>query len=352
MKLLIFSDPHWSAYSSIVRSRGKKYSTRLENLLESLNWVELEAQENRCDAILCLGDFFDKCDLTSEEITAVQEIKWNEQINHIFLVGNHEMGRSNLEFSSSHLFNLCPNSTVIDYPQNYCVGNTEICFLPYILESNREDLNNYFNFWTPPQQRIIFSHNDIKGIQMGNFLSTEGFTIDDIKSNCSLFINGHLHNMSYVDSNIINIGNLTGQNFSEDATVYKHCIIILDTDTLKYEFIENPYAMNFYKYDFTSQCDSMHESLISETIQSMHKNSVLTVKVKSNYYDYIKSLISDNSNILEARILIDTDVTTCDIQQSQNTQVNIDHLAQFVDYIKSELGTTPDILEELKKVVS
>ena len=36
-KFLIYADPHWSQYSSIVRKRGNKYSMRLHNLINSLN---------------------------------------------------------------------------------------------------------------------------------------------------------------------------------------------------------------------------------------------------------------------------------------------------------------------------
>lgn len=36
-KFLIASDLHWSQYSSIVRKRGKKYSVRLHNLINSMN---------------------------------------------------------------------------------------------------------------------------------------------------------------------------------------------------------------------------------------------------------------------------------------------------------------------------
>ena len=115
MRYFIFADPHWSSYSSIVRSRGEKYSTRLENLIKTINWVESEAQNQNCNTIVCLGDFFDKSELNSEEITALQEIKW-ANIIHYFLVGNHEMGRNNLELSSSHLFALIPHIAVLDCP--------------------------------------------------------------------------------------------------------------------------------------------------------------------------------------------------------------------------------------------
>lgn len=351
MKLLIYADPHLSSYSSIVRSRGEKYSTRLENLLHSLTWAETQAKTYNCDAILCLGDFFDKCDLTSEEITAVQELEWDDTINHIFLVGNHEMGRSNLEFSSSHLFNLCPNSTVIDCPKNFVVQNTEICFLPYVLESNRQKLNDYFKFWLPPKNRIIFSHNDIKDIQMGSFLSTEGFELDDIEENCALFINGHLHNMSCYGKKVINVGNLTGQNFSEDALVYKHCIMVLNTETMENVFIENPYALNFYKLDFTADCNPSDYTNIDRALAKITKKAVVTIKVLPEYYDYTKSIVNNMSNIVESRIIADSSTLSTKVEGASVIKTNVDHLTQFVQYIKSELGVAPEIIEELNKVV-
>ena len=74
---------------------------------------------------------------------------------------------------------------------------------------------------------------------MGPFISKTGFTIEDIENNCDLFINGHLHNGMKITNKIINLVNLTGQNFSEDALRYEHKIMILDTHTLEYKYIIN-----------------------------------------------------------------------------------------------------------------
>ena len=57
---------------------------------------------------------------------------------------------------------------------------------------------------------------------------------------------------TYGSTWIRNIGNLTGQNFSEDAFVYGHKIIIVDTSEWKFYLLENPFAMNFYKIDLTN----------------------------------------------------------------------------------------------------
>ena len=76
MKFVIYADPHWSSYSSIVRGRGSKYSDRLEKLISSINYVEAVAEETDADGIICLGDFFDKEFLNSEEISALSEVKF------------------------------------------------------------------------------------------------------------------------------------------------------------------------------------------------------------------------------------------------------------------------------------
>lgn len=91
MRICIWGDNHWSQYSSIIRKRGQKYSCRLENSIQSLNWVEKLAVDKNCDMTVCLGDFFDSSSLNAEEITALKDVHWSN-LPKYFIVGNHEMG--------------------------------------------------------------------------------------------------------------------------------------------------------------------------------------------------------------------------------------------------------------------
>ena len=108
MKILVVGDIHFSVNSSIVRSREDVYSTRITNCLQSIDFVERLAESENCELIVYLGDFFDKDTLNSEELTAIQTINCSP-IKKIILVGNHEMGVSDLSKSSSHILNLIPN---------------------------------------------------------------------------------------------------------------------------------------------------------------------------------------------------------------------------------------------------
>ena len=230
MKIALATDNHFCEKSSIVQKMGTKYTLRLENQLKSIEWFENTALEKGCSAIIYLGDFFDKSSLTDKEITASKDILWNN-LKHYFIIGNHESGDSGLLFSSTKTLESI-DRILISEPKKTDLGNCELCFLPYITESDRVPLNIYFGPKTA-KPRIILSHNDIAGIQMGPVVSRTGFSIEEIESSCDLFINGHLHNGQAITNKIINLGNLTGKDFGEDATKYKHNIAILDTDTLR-----------------------------------------------------------------------------------------------------------------------
>lgn len=336
MKIGVVGDIHWSKYSSIVRSRGIKYSTRLENCIESINWAEDVL--SYCDKIVYLGDFFDHDELKSEEVTALSEIKWND-VEHYFLVGNHELGLSDLSFSSAHVFNLS-NKKVIDSPMTEVRNNSdcEFCYIPYIL-NNSGDIKDYI-INKGSKHRIIFSHNDIAGVQLGKFISKSGFEISSIEENCDLFINGHIHNGSSITEKIYNVGNLTGQNFSEDALYYRHCIFIIDTDTYSISQIyENPYALNFYKFENL-------ETLLKHDFNS---TSVVTAKLYNGQIKEAKEFIENNKNIVAHRFIIQPEVKGDNSSNSISLAVN--HLEKFQEFILDRLGNDKLVIEELEEVM-
>ena len=331
MRYLLYSDNHFCQYSSILRGRGKKYSLRLENQLDTMSWIYDTAVDYKVDAIIHLGDFFDKPDLNAEELSALSEISWLDTIgiDQYYIVGNHEMGLNTNEYNSTKVLKLLEYGSVISEPMWW---NDEIFILPYILESNRKPLAEYMG---GKKADIILSHNDIKGIQMGQFISQTGFEVEEIQANCSLFINGHIHNGSNVAKGIINIGNITGQNFNEDATKYGHHIFILDTDNRSIEEIENPFALNFYKLTY--------EELKSTQLKN---NAVISVKVMDKDVDECKRWLEIH-NVLASRLNIEYTESEKEI----NTDVlTVDHLYKFREFVVNTLGNNEIVVSELDEV--
>lgn len=350
MRICVVADPHWSQNSSIVRSRGEVYSQRLENLIQSVNWAENLAAFQQCGAIFYIGDFFDSCQLNSEEISAMREVRWSP-ISHVFLTGNHETNVGSLEYSTTDIFNLCPNSVVINKPEIYTidgVSGCEIAFLPYILERDRKSLDEYFPV-NPALKRIIFSHNDLKDVRYGPIISREGFTVDEIHNNCSLFLNGHIHHGFAVTDKIINVGNLTGQNFTEDASKFDHCVAIVNTDNLHIDYYCNPHAFNFYKLDFT------HNHSVTDLksmISNLKSNAVITLKVESSFIKEAREFMESVGKhfVHTYRIITNNDIVQA-LETNDVDLAKMDHIEQFRNYVMENIGTTDLIMGELNHVI-
>lgn len=343
MRILLYTDNHFCTNSSIIRKNGEKYSIRLENQIKSVNWAEQLGIEKKCDMVIHLGDFFDKSELTAQELTALKEIKWND-LPHYFLVGNHEMGSADLQYNSLNA--LSKIGRIINEPYYMSGFGYRIIFLPYILETNRKPLQYYIDSaigdsWETQEVKntIILSHNDISGLQYGQYISKQGFGVQEIYDSCNLFVNGHLHNQTQINDKMLNLGNLTGQNFSEDAFKYSHCVAILDTDTLKIDLINNPYAFNFYKLNVNDEKDlDVFNKLVAPTI--------ITVSTPIDLVDKVKECISNfNNTIIESRVV--GKPIKKEIEEKDVEIVNVDHIKQFKDYILKTIDNSDLLTEEL-----
>lgn len=314
MKIGVYSDVHLTEKSSIVRGVNGKYTDRLQKCIDSVNFAEEELKD--CDIVIINGDFFDNAHLTALEVTAFSDIKWNDK-KHIVLCGNHEMGRKDLEVSSAHLFKLLPNFTLITEPTSI----DGILYLPYGYGME------YYK-----GEKIVFSHNDVKGINLGGYITQHGIDLNDI--DC-FFVNGHIHNGTELKKNVFNIGNLVGQNFSEDAFKYEHRLMKIDYDTLEYEFIENPHSFNFYKL-----------TKISE-LKKIKDNAIVTVKTSQKDLTKWRKALEKESKILYTRII--TEVEQKEVVELEKVDLSVDHIALFRDYIAETLGENG--LKELESII-
>ena len=341
MKILCFTDNHFCERSSILTKYGTKYSVRLENQIASINWVEQIAKEEDCKMVVCLGDFFDKPHLTDQEITALQDIHWAENIPHYFLVGNHESEENDLQYSSTKVLE-ADYRMIVDKPMLYNLADMELAFLPYVVESNKQPLETYFPKTGMP--RILFSHNDILGLQLGPVVSKIGFSIEEIEANCEFCLNGHLHNGQAVSTRVLNLGNLTGKDFGEDASRYAHKVIIVDTDTFVFKTIENPHAFNFYKIDILTESDL-------NLLDTVKPNAVISLKCLDTYVDAAKEKIATNINILDARMVLIKTFNEADEQEVDISDLAVDQCVKFAQCCREKLDNTPILEAELAEIL-
>ena len=341
MRLFIVGDVHWSEHSSILRGQGERYSVRLESLIKTIDWCEETAVEKGCDRIAYLGDFFDKPTLNDREISALKEVKWAELLPHDFIVGNHESSVSGLRFSSTKILER-DGFVVHDTPSDERWGGIQLCFLPYVTEDERKPLTEYFH--KTEGKRVVLSHNDIKGISFGKVESKTGFPIGEIEGASDLYVNGHLHNGSWVTKKVLNLGNITGQNFGEDACRYEHHAAILDTETLVIEFVENPYALNFEQIDVKNYGD-IGNLLLKKS------NMVVNFRCANGLVTSLKDMLKsfDKSQLLESRI---TSVKEPTKKSSESPKLEaIDGDGKFSEFMLERLGDSEMVRQEIAEVL-
>lgn len=337
MKICIYSDIHWNTSSSLIRSRGKIYSTRLEHLINSMNWVNTIAEQYNCKYMICAGDFMDRSQLNDEELTALKEISWNN-LPCYFLCGNHESSVNDLHFCSIKALETTDH-IIVNKLFTLKTADCNFLFLPYINEVDRQPLETYIKEvgLTRTKPLVIISHNDMAGINYAGFESKVGFSIEEIEKNCDLYLNGHLHNSEWITKKILNLGSFSAHNFTNDSSNYSYGIWIFDTETLSLEFIENPTGFNFYKLDILTKKDL-------KILSTLKPNAVVSIRCTTALYPEIKAILAESSRVLESRITI---IKTAD--ELANTAVSIaelqsDHLSKFIDCCRNNIANT-DILE-------
>jgi len=346
LKLLVYADNHFCEKCSIINGYGTQYTLRLENQIASLNWVENYAIDRGCDAIVCLGDFFDKSQLTDQELTALRDIKWSN-LPHYFIVGNHESDHNTLQYSSTKALEISDKYSIISTPTEIKFDDVVLRFLPYIIESDRKQLTEYFEKKDSNNKTILFSHNDLRGIQMGPIMSRTGFNPDEFQEVCDLCLNGHLHNGIKINDCIYNLGNLTGRDFGEDAVRYKHNVAFIDTNALaSMEFIENPVAFNFYKLDLF---DARSLNILTE----LKDNAVLSIRCDKSLLAQLREDIKNlGSKVVEFRLIATQDSASISSGKTPDiSSLTVDHHTKFAECCKEKLGVTPVLEAELAEIL-
>lgn len=345
MKVGLYTDSHFCKSSSIISGKNNSTEGRLNNLIESFKWINTRFDE--VGAIVDLGDLTDSTSLSSEEITALSECNLN---NHIHILGNHSGSSADGLYNTINMYDfvLTKPSELLHY------SNTTIWALPYI--NNPTQVRDYLPNINPDKD-IILSHNDIKGIYYGNHAqSTSGFEVDDILNSCRLFINGHIHSGSWVvQDRILNLGAMTGLNFSVNNPQWTPSVAILDTSTYKVDIITNPKAIVFQKIE----CKSINDLIAQLDKLDSKLSYALQVKVPYDLVEDTKSIISGKPYVKyhKVLVLIDNSKST---DPSDNTNIfmtstNVSGYAKLRSYIASkpklslELSDINNVIDELEK---
>lgn len=242
MKVGIFSDLH-------LQKGGKKidgvWDKKLVDGLAVLGEVVETFINNKVDAFIFLGDFFDRRYQIDVQILhgAIEVLMQLKDMPGIFVLGNHDVYTRTREIHSlmfSSLRWLVVDEGLTVFPKD-SIWAFKYVFIPYQREYSIVDYRDV-NKWCG--NRIVCMHQILQGFPYQNNYtpySREVFDYTKLRD-YRMILSGHCHKQGRKD-NVVQVGSVMQLNFGDVGDENRGCWI-LDDETLNLQF----YPLNFPRY--------------------------------------------------------------------------------------------------------
>ena len=220
MKLMIIGDPHLKI-------------TKFELAQQFLSWADSVAKQEQPDYIINLGDTFDTHAVVRSEIMKlfmdhVAASSSHAKHGYFYILGNHDMFKPNdAKYHALQCLKGMDYSSVPFHVVDERWDEGDFTFIPYIV--NPSDFPKQTN-------KFVFCHQTFFGADFGYVRPEEGVHPESVQG-AEFIISGHIH-MRQMFKNVIYPGTPYAQSVN-DVNQSKG-IMIFDTDTYKYHFIESP----------------------------------------------------------------------------------------------------------------
>lgn len=336
MRYLCFSDIHFHGTHRFSHITDEGYTIReLEHLSCAQTLIDICNKED-IDRIVFCGDLYQAVgdNLSTQTQSAVCEFV--EKISKIkpldMLVGNHDLsGTTN--FKAVHKlipFKYFNNVTVYDSP----VEKDGIVYMPYC--TSDEYATTVLENIKDKKNKVVFSHLELKGINLGNGIETTHGVPLDLLSQFKMTIQGHYHGSSSYGPNIKVIGSTQRLSF-KDPGKSRNNIIIYDTETNKIE------RRSFNCPDWLTFTDDNIDDILTTDL-----NNYVKVEVSSDI------LLTDD---IKARLDlfkgkdIHIDLTRLSFDKHSSVDINQDTAEDEVSIIKQFIEKTDNSEQQKRQLL-
>ena len=107
------------------------------------------------------------------------------------------------------------------------------------------------------------------------------------------------------------------------------------------EYIENPYAYNFYKLQIDTESDIL-------CLEQLKNNAVVSVKCTQNLVDKVRQKIEEIPNIVESRVILVRQFE--ETEETTELNLTVDHLTRFIECCKASIENSTILEEELSEI--
>lgn len=269
MRILFFSDIHFHHTHRFSHITPEGFSVReLEHISCADRIIQLY-RNNNIDKVIFGGDLWGPVGdvMSCQVLTAVTEFfrRITEVCPIDVLVGNHDLstGTNNQIAHKIVPFKYWNNINVYDTPQ--VVDN--FVFMPYC--TNDTFAQTFLESVENKKDKIVCSHLEIKGINLGNEIYTQHGVDIDLLKKFKMTLQGHYHSGRNIAKNIVVCGSTQRLSFKDKGTARKN-IVIYDTETGEIT------RENFVCPDWLVFNDDNIESILHESTNNYVKIDVST----------------------------------------------------------------------------
>jgi len=238
MKYAIFSDLHLGVHQN---------SGTWHNIaMEWVEWFVNDLKEKQIEEIIFTGDFFhSRSEISVNTIHIASQLL--DRLNDFrvkMIPGNHDCYyKDKSEVHSLSILKGRNNITIYDKLEVIQLHDKRTAaFCPWGIEV--EDI---------PKVDVIFGHFEIESFKMNSYkLCETGHKASKLFSKAELVFSGHFHyreEREYKEGNIVYVGCPFELDFGDRDTTKGY--YILDTDSMKYSFVENSVSPKHKKYTIT-----------------------------------------------------------------------------------------------------
>lgn len=336
MRYLCFSDIHFHGTHRFSHITDEGYTIReLEHLSCAQTLIDICNKED-IDRIVFCGDLYQAVGDNLSTQTQAAVCEFVEKISKIkpldMLVGNHDLsGTTN--FKAVHKlipFKYFNNVTVYDSP----VEKDGIVYMPYC--TSDEYATTVLENIKDKKNKVVFSHLELKGINLGNGIETTHGVPLDLLSQFKMTIQGHYHGSSSYGPNIKVIGSTQRLSF-KDPGRSRNNIIIYDTETNKVE------RRSFNCPDWLTFTDDNIDDILTTNL-----NNYVKVEVSSDI------LLTDD---IKARLDlfkgkdIHIDLTRLSFDKHSSADINQDTAEDEVSIIKQFIEKTDNSEQQKRQLL-
>jgi len=319
MKVCLISDLHFG-----VRKNSEIFLASQVRFIEEQFVPYLKEQGIK--EVFLLGDLFDNRSSTNTKVMNSVYDLFDKQLadfNVYVLVGNHDCYfNSTVEVNSLKFLDKFSNVRLIEKTTMIEVGGKKVAMVPWITDT----LSFVREFSQIEDCNLCFGHFNIAGFNFNKVKRSDDGIQGKLFSKFKKVFTGHFHirnSQNIQGSEIIYIGSpyqLTRNDIDESRG-----FVILDTDTLEYQHIDNNVSLKYIKVKYPEKVTS-----------SKIKNNIIDV-----YVDYDENYNEEKVDKYVKRIEEMGPATTPNIFVENNSALNSD-----IDLENYKFGSMLDLMRE------